>query len=228
MTLREKIEGVVVRKEWSELPSVLDRLTNSEFRRVQPIVREELLPRLTNDDFWEAYRHFLSYRPQAFLPCIHCIGKLAANGTLNLNTADVNAISARLTQEQKQKLASMALPYLNDEATATQLLDILSLNDTDTRIALLIRQHTPIGYYLLFKTLKHMPDHHEKCLACCRFIMRRDDDLAYNMASILRSYFALHEIQGHLSLNIEPYELSYLESSFHNFCFILQGRRPSL
>ena len=58
--------------------------------------------------------------------------------------------------------------------------------------------------------------------------MKRKDDLSYNMASILRTYFGLSEIQGQLSLKVEEYELSYLESSFEKFRFVLEGRRPNL
>lgn len=228
MTLKEKIESVVERKDWERLPTVLAKLTNSEFRRIQPIVREELLPLLTNEEFWEAYCHFLTYRPQAFLSCIHCIGPLAENGTLDFNNEHVVAISNLLDGEQRQKLTSMALPYLTTEKFVSQLFDAMKIEDADTRIAILIRENTPLTYYLLFNTLKSIPDHHDKCLRCCRFIMRRKDDLSYNMASILRTYFELNEIQGQLSLKVEHYELSYLESSFEKFRFVLEGRRPVL
>lgn len=228
MTLKEKIETVVTRKDWAGMPSVLDRLTNSEFRRLQPLMREEIFPKMTNEEFWESYRHFLAYRPQAFLSCIHCIKHLAENGTLDFNNEHVAAISQRLDPQQRQKLASMALPYLNNEKLVGQLFAAMQITEPATRVAILIRESTPLAYYLMFNTLKSMPDHHEKCLQCCRFVMKRKDDLSYNMASILRTYFGLSEIQGQLSLKVEEYELSYLESSFEKFRFVLEGRRPNL
>lgn len=202
------------------------RMSNSEFRRVQPVVRNEILPRLTNEDFWEAFSHFLAFRPQAFLSCIHCISGLAENGTLNLNNPHVVAIGNQLDERQRQKLVGMALPYLSTEQTIRQLFTAMHIDSIDTRLSLLIRESTPLAYYEIFKALKEMPDHHDKCVSCCRQIMKKQDDLSYNMASILRTYFGLSEIQGQLSLKVEQYELSYLEQSFGKFRFVLEGRRP--
>ena len=201
-------------------------MTNSEFRRVQPIVRNEILPRLTNEEFWEAFRHFLAFRPQAFLSCVHCIEGLIENGTLNLNNSHFIAIGKQLDDRQRQKLVSIALSYMPSEQTIRQLFAAMLIDNTDIRISLLIRESTPLTYYMLFKTLKEMPDHHDKCVSCCRQIMKKQDDLSYNMASILRAYFGLNEIQGQLSLKVEHYELSYLEQSFDTFRFVLEGRRP--
>mgnify|MGYP006988831446 CR=1 FL=1 len=228
MTLKEKIETVVVRKDWDRLPSVLEKLTNSEFRRVQPLVREELFPKLTNEEFWEAFSHFLAFRPQAFLSCIHCIKPLAENGTLDFNNCHVAAIRQLLTDTHKQKLATMAFPYLTSEKLVYQLFDALGIESSDTRLAIVVRENTPLSYFILFNMLKSMPDHHEKCLQCCKFILKRNDDLSFNMASILRTYFGLNEIKNQLSLKVEQYELSYLESSFDKFRFVLEGRRPTV
>jgi hypothetical protein len=226
LTLKEKIETIVIRKDWPKLSFVLKNLSNSEFRRVQPIVRNEILPRLTNEDFWEAFSHFLDFRPQAFLSCVHCIGALTENGTLNLNNQHIITIGKQLDEIQRQKLISMALHYLPSEQAVRQIFAAMRIDSPDTRISLFIRESTPLTYYLLFKTLKEMPDHHDKCVSCCRQIMKKQDDLSYNMASILRTYFGLNEIHGQLSLKVEQYELSYIEQSFEKFRFVLEGRRP--
>ncbi len=228
MSLKEKIEAVIARKDWGNLPSVLTRLTNSEFRRLQTLLREDLFQQLNNEEFWEAFRHFLDFRPQAFMACIHCIEHLADNGTLDFNNDNVSAIANILDPAQRQKLAAIALPYLTTEKLVNQLFDNLKIDKPESRIAILIRENSPLAYYLLFSALKTLHDHHDKCLQCCRFIMKRQDDLSYNMASILRTYFGLTEIQGHLSLKVEQYELSFIESSFENFRFVLEGRRPNL
>ena len=226
MTLKEQIEIVVSRKDWVRLEQTLRRMSNAEFRRVQPVVRNEILPHLTNEDFWEAFSHFLAFRPQAFLSCIHCISGLAENGTLNLNNPHVTAIGNQLDERQRQKLVGMALTYLPTEQTVRQLFEAMHIDSIDTRLSLLIRESSPLAYYLLFKTLKEMPDNHGKCVGCCLQIMKKQDDLSYNMASILRTYFGLSEIRGQLSLKVEQYELSYLEQSFDKFRFVLEGRRP--
>ncbi|MGM9685280.1 MAG: hypothetical protein ACI3YI_03515 [Bacteroidaceae bacterium] len=68
MTLSEKIGYVIGKKSWSRLPVLLNSLTNSELRRAEVLVREDLLDSLSNDDFWECYLHFVMFRPQGFLP----------------------------------------------------------------------------------------------------------------------------------------------------------------
>ena len=99
---------------------------------------------------------------------------------------------------------------------------------TSTSVALLIRIDTPLAYYILFRTLCHIPDNRPLALRCYRYILRRQNDRAFNMASILRTYFGLHEAGGQLSLHIEPYELSYLDRSFEQFCYVLDGKRPKV
>ena len=52
--------------------------------------------------------------------------------------------------------------------------------------------------------------------------------MAFNMASILRGYFGIEQINMNFSLRIEPYELNYIDKSFANFNNFLNGRRPVL
>lgn len=228
MTTKEKIEHLISRRDWERLPDMLRKMSNSEFRRCETIVREEILPRLDNDLFWETYRHFVGFRPQAFLTGITAVSGLSKGGTLEMDNEHVASLSTVLTPVQKKKLLNMALPLLTDEKHIDTLLKSLQVNDPVMRAQVLAGYTSPLTYYVLFKTLRNMPDNHDLCLRCCRFILNKGDDLSYNMASILREFFGLTEIQSQLSLSVQHYELSYIESSFENFRYVLEGRRPKI
>ena len=58
--------------------------------------------------------------------------------------------------------------------------------------------------------------------------MKKNNDMAYNMASILKHYFGIDELKATFSLLIEPYELSYIEQNYDNFNHVLKGKRPRL
>lgn len=226
--LQQRLTQLVGQRQWPQLHTLLGTLTNSEFRKVEQIVRQGILPTLPNEHFWEALAQLIAFRPQAFLTGITAISHLAADGTLMFQTPAATDLSCQLSDIQRQKLADMAIPLLRTEGQISALFDWLSITDERQQAALLIRSTTPLAYFMLFRTLRHIPDHRDFALRCCRHILRKGDDLSYNMAAILRAYFGLHEIQNQLSLRIEPYELSYLDTSFDTFRYAVEGKKPKV
>jgi len=226
ISLRDNIEGLLAQENWDGLDVLLRRLSNSEFRRAERIVRDEILANMDNSSFWASYRFFVLYRPQAFLPCISNIKHLASDGSLNFKNNDVAEISKSLSKANIGKLLGMAIPHLVTEQQFDELFNAFDFRSGSGCASLLIRHDTPLCYYMLFKTLVRHHDDRALILKCCHYLLKQNNDLAYNMASILRSYFGLHEIKIHLSLKIEPYEINYLDKSADTFYYILEGRRP--
>ena len=97
-----------------------------------------------------------------------------------------------------------------------------------SRIAILLKSESPIAYYVLFNSLKHLPEHQALVRKCCVYIMKRNNDMAYNMVSILRCYFGITDLRSQLSLRIEPYELSLVDRSYQTFLDFLNGKRPKV
>ena len=93
---------------------LLNSLTNSELRRAEVLVREDLLDSLSNDDFWECYLHFVMFRPQGFLPCIINIRRYSEDGSLSFDNDSVRTLNEQLSSANKGKLCGMALPHLHD------------------------------------------------------------------------------------------------------------------
>ena len=124
------------------------------------------------------------------------------------------------------KMVRMAIGLLETEEQISGLFSWLRIDQPGQRASALLSLNTPIAYYLLFQTLRHAEGERELVLRCCQMLIRKSDDLSFNMVAILREYFGLTELKNTLSLRIQPYELSYIDSSYANFEHVLQGKRP--
>lgn len=223
--LRRKVEAA----DWDSLAQVFSRLTHSQQRRVQEQMRLEVLPTLCNAHFWLAYAHLVAVKPQAFLACIMAAERLAKEGTLDTDCEGAHLLISLITHKQANKVADMAMPMLCSEQQIESLLALLNIDQDEERLALLLRQHTPLCYYLLLRTLQRLEHRHDLALRCSRYILRRADDKSLNMVSILRTEFSLHELDSlHLSLHLEPYELSRICASLEQFQYALDGKKPKL
>lgn len=195
---------------------------------MERLVRVEILPTLPNDEFWAALLYLIKYREQAFLTGILAAEHLAKDGTLRFDTAEAVELANRLSAPQVQKLMNMAVPLMQTEEQMTELFERFRFDDEYQRVVVLLRQSSPLAYFLVFKTLRHVADNHELVGQCCRLLQKRGDDLSLNMASILAAYFGLTDIQVPMSLRIEPYELSYLDHSYERFRYALEGKKPKI
>lgn len=231
MINKEYILNIIKNKDWTGLKSTFSHLTNAEFRKTEVIMRDQIMPSLSNDDFWDAYTHLLIYRRQSFLTCILSIGKLSQTGELNLHCMNAAKLVDWLnvnSPESKAKIVRMAVPLLTSASQIKDLFSLFGFDNERERVAILVKETTPDAYYLLFDTLKHAPENRSLLTSVCIALIQKGDDLSFNMASILKSYFDLDTIKSNFSLHIEAYELSYIDKSYDNFVRVLTGKRPSL
>lgn len=222
------IQSIIATGDAEALHTFLDRLTNTEFRRVERSVREEVLPQLSDPDFWTTYLHLIIYKRQAFLSAIRAAAHLAESNQLRFDSPAALQVAATLGPDHSLKAADMLLPLLHTRQQIEAAFRLFGIDDERQQVRLLIRVDTPLCYYLLLRTLAHIPDKRTLALNCYRLLLRRGTDTAYNMASIVRAYFGLSETRSQFSLRIEPYELSYLDSSYERFLHVLEGKRPRL
>ena len=119
------------------------------------------------------------------------------------------------------------LPLMQTEEQAWGLLEAFHVENEVTRLSVLLKVNSPLSYYLIFKTLKLVED---KVIAhkCCMVIIKRGDDKAFNMVSLIKTYFGLDELPARFSLTIEPYELSHIDKDFDAFLHVLNGKRPRI
>ena len=225
------IESSIRSGDWDGLYQQFQSASNAEFRRMETMVRERVMPQLTNEEFWEAYLHLLQYRRQAFLPCILAVAGLAKAGTLDLNCKEAQEMVRWLHANSPQsvvKIVRMAVPLLTTASQIEGFLRLFEFHDERECVAVLVKESTPHAYYALFNVLRRAADNQPLLHSACLAIMKKNDDMSFNMASLLRSYFGLNDIKSTFSLQIEPYELSYIEQSYENFEHILKGKRPKI
>jgi len=225
------LHQLILDNKWEQLCSVFAAMSHTDFRRAESFIRTTVLPQLPNEAFWETLLHLVRFRRQAFLSGVLSIAHLAQDGTLDFRSPHAAALAAHLQQTHPAsilKVVNMMLPLLQTEQQATALFHTFHIDDHRQRIMVLLKVESELSYYLLFNTLRHQADNRKLALDCCRYIIRRNNDMAYNMAALLQAYFGLHELRGQFSLHIEPYELSSLDRGQQTFYHILHGKRPTI
>lgn len=230
MQHKERIMQFISIRDWQGMNRMLSSLSNMEFRQMEYMVRTSVLPCLENDLFWEALLHLIIYKRQAFMAGVTSCEHLIKTNTLDFTNESITALSQHLSAtnpESLKKIANMLLPILKSEAQVLAMFTALHLDDEITRIGSLLKVDTPLSYYLIFKSLKMLDD---RVIArkCCTIIMKRNNDMAFNAVSLIKTYWAIDDLPARFSLNIEEYELNYIDRNFANFERILNGKRPIL
>lgn len=206
---------------WNDLFQYLDHLSNSNFKSAKFILENDVLLLASSHDFWEASSRLVEYRPKAFL---NSVAKVARNrqirGNWEVDFEFLKRIAVLLSGKEAQpaccRFIRFLLPLFSTEQDIDNLFTIFGIDSVKDRIILLREVPGSVHFFFMFNLLRSQDDH-ELVVDCCRFLIKQGDDLSYNMASLLKSYFDLKEVKGIFSLHLQPYELGYLESSFPTF-----------
>lgn len=225
------VSAFIVNGDWEGLKSLLNRLTNSEFRKTEALIRTQILPSLTNSQFWDAYFHLITYKRQAFLSGILAIARLARHDELSLDNDSARQAAQWLRHDAADatiKLLRMAIPLLHSYSQIDEFLSVFHEDNTLAVLQVLMAENTHHAYYAMFELLKRHADDHELVKQTCLGLIKKNTDLSFNMASIVRCYFGINDIRSTFSLQIEPFELNYIDKSYDNFIHVLQGKRPRI
>ncbi|MBR3618360.1 MAG: hypothetical protein IKN44_01245 [Bacteroidaceae bacterium] len=217
-------------RDWEGLGRMLRSLSNMEFRRMERVMREEVLTELDNEAFWETLLHIIIYKRAGFISGATAVGHLATDGTLNFEAEGVRLLYEHLKETDEGsivKLCNMIMPALQTEVQVMGLWSAFHVENEVTRLTMLLKVDSPLSYYLIFKTLKLIED---KVVArkCCMSLIKRQDDRAFNAVCIIKAYFGLDDLPGRFSMKIEPYELSHIDRNYDTFCHVLDGKRPNV
>lgn len=221
---------LVKARDWDGLAQQMGRLSNMEFRRLESVMRKEVLTELENGLFWETLLHIIKFKRSAFLSGVLAARHLAEKGMLDFTDEHVEQLYKHLkatSPESVVKICNMILPALQTETQAEGLFRALHIDNEVTRLSILLKVDSPLAYYLVFNTLKTVEDK-QTARKCCMTIIKRGDDRAFNMASLVKTYFGLDELPARFSLAIEPYELNHIDKDFDTFLHVLNGKRPKL
>ena len=230
MTHKERLEQLIGTRDWEGLTQMLGNLSNMELRRMERVMREEVLTGLENDLFWETLLHLIIFKRAAFISGVTALTHLAKDGTLDFEVESVDRLCEHLkatNQESLVKMCNMMVPELRTEAQVMGMFEAFHVENEVTRLAVLLKAEHDLSYYLIFKTLKLIED---KLVArkCCVALMKRQDDRAFNAVCLIKAYFGLDDLPARFSLTIEQYELSHIDRDYNTFIHVLNGKRPRI
>ena len=224
-----QISKYIESRDWEGLSLQLSRMSNSEFRRTETTIRT-YMQSLDNALFWEAWQHLLEYRHQAFLACVLSVRHLAKNNKIDFKSEEAQRCAAWIIKyhsDEVVKILRMAIPLLCTETQISEMFNLFGIDDEESWISILIREETPLSYYMLFRALQKADD---PALSRAVFlnIIKRNTDISFNMSSIIKTYFGLDDVKSHFAQLVQPYELSHITRSYDNFYYYLMGKQPTI
>lgn len=231
MTISTPITQFISHKDWEGLYNCFNRMTNSDFRRSEKIIREQILPKLDNENFWDTYMHLNMYRPQSFISGILAISNLIKQNKLSLDCKEAQETAQWFNEKHSDsniKILKMAIPLLTSHEQIEDFFSLFKTNSPQSLISILLNESSDHAYFTLFKHLKYISDNHDIVRQTCIVLIKKNTDKSYNMASILQCYFDIKDIKSTFSLDIQPYELNYIDKSYDNFVKFLNGKKPCL
>lgn len=225
ITLR--ITEYTANADWRGLTLYLDSLTHSAFRTACIILGGEALDRTERSTFWLLTTHLMLWQPKAF---VVTMGKAVVR-RVEMNLMAFDDEEAMPLYEQlrgpshvidRDKLLLLWLPICDTPAKMEFLLNNLDTVTIQHRLDFLLRIPNNVASFVILRTLRIEEHNRQLLLNTARQLMRRGDGLAFNLASLMRTFFDLAELRGTFSLNIPPYALSRLDTDFDAFCRSMQ------
>lgn len=234
--ISQMLATYATRHDWEGMLNYLHQLSNARFRSAGISLANDVLRKLSADDFWQCFLCIVSDNTKAHLMTFLKAAvqnyrefRLTFNHPALLTFARQTSEKALVIDERKT--LQTLIPIVRTPEEVQQLIEAFSV-DTDhpegvldnyqQRITYyLIAAETMPAYYVLFLMLRQGDDHRETLISVCRQLLARHSRLAFNLVSIMKNYFDLSEVPGTFSLRISPFELSRLDSGYQTFCNIM-------
>ena len=200
----------------------LDTLSNARFRTAGYILCERTMLQCPKSMFWALSEALVEYNSRAFLVTV-----LKAFLTRRNEAADVGITDEgfrdfcchfRDNNEDCRKILQNILPVLDDHTEMRQLFSYLGMDNQAQWIPFLLKCHTLPSSFLLFNSLHFIEHDTDQLERIAYYLIRSGDSLSYNLASLMKAYFGLSHIKGTFSLNLKPYELARIATSYSVFC----------
>ena len=219
--IEQRLETILQSGQIISLIHYLEKLSNKDFRTAGYLLGEKLLLGLSESVFWDIFRALTDYSSKAFLITLtKTICKRYQKGDISLYHNALKDFIFNILENKRyidqNKFLTLLLPVLKKPEEFDYLLSLFQVRDIN-RMNILMRCGTVPAFFVLFKTMKHLESDKMLLRRCCSILKKKNDRLSYNMVSIVKSYFGLHDISGIFSLNIRPYELSYIDTSYQTF-----------
>ena len=225
--LNERLDALICEADSAKFSAFAEALTCKDFRRACVILSDYTLPSITDENvFWHAFVFLCRCNAKAFLvTCLKAVRRLYLNGKLTFHSDILAEYAAEVARNDlnidRQKFLTFVLPFIRTGKEINYLWRIFSLDDTKTRIHYLIQSNTPAVYYCIFREAGKMVGESAYLEKLCAALIRKNDALAFNLVSIMQSYYGIASHDWKFSLTIKPYQLAYIDKSEANFRKVL-------
>lgn len=214
--LKNKLNHCVQRKDAELLLSTLQSLSVSDFRTAGYMLAEEILPTLSNDDYWSFFLTIVPYHAKAYLGTfLKAAHKLYVKGVLNMSEQSLQLFSQQCSSIDRGKTLTALLPLAKTYQEIEMLIRTFCHNQLSIASAFLIKAQSIPCYYQLFMMLKMADPQDIRAIALS--VLRVGDARAYRMTSILKAYFDISDLPVQLSFRVQDYELNRLDQGYEQF-----------
>ena len=213
-----RIRPAVCQEDFDELLELLDSFSNSQFRTAVYMLGERYALELPADGFWRLFSVLLQRDSKAFLiVMLKALAQRMEKGEASIEDEGFKNLCHIMNEVDRQKTLQFLLPYLKDEEQVRYLFRCFSM-EANEWIPYLIKVNTLPCAFVLFSSLRYIEHERDYLVRIAYYLMKRGDGLSFNLASLMKAYFGLEELKGTFSLQLKPFELARLETSYKAFC----------
>ncbi len=211
--LRAKLLRLAAAGDGAGLLSLLLSLTNSERRTAGYLLAEEVLPAVSPAHYWQLFAAVVPADTKAYLVTfLKAAVTLCGTEGFTVRGEEFAHFASAATPVDRVKVLETLLPALTDADEAAALLALFAADDEELRLGSLLRAGTPLAYYLMFRALRRHESERDLLRHYATLLIRRGDQLSFNMANVIRCYFGVDDIPGTFSMQLPPYMQSRLDA----------------
>ena len=182
---------------------------------------EALVRRLLSMDdaeYWSTFVHYYEESPKEYLVTL-----LRGIGERNPLSSDLfRTLVPVFSEIDRQKIIDHLADSFTEPHSLLALLRLLGYSEPASWIPLLVKHRSLPSAFLLLQALRYVEEDKELLLRVARYLLRRGDSVAFNLASIMRLSFDIESLRGTFSLKMEPWQLHKMENDWNFFAQRMQ------
>lgn len=216
--LDRKMSPLIMIEDYKAILKMLDSFSNSQFRTAVYMLGEKYALELNADAFWRLFAVLLQKDSKAFLVVmLKALAQRMERGDLDIKDDGFQTLCYMMNDVDRQKTLTFLLPYLKDVEHVQYMFRSFAM-EAHEWIPYLIKVNTLPCAFVLFSSLRYIEHERDYLVRIAYYLMKRGDGLSFNLASLMKAYFGLEELKGTFSLQLKPFELARLETSYKAFC----------
>lgn len=220
------LEDLATQGDWQAMGDVLNSLGASAQRVASSRLKNEILPGLQGESFWECFVAIVPLSTKAYLGTfLKVAAKLYDAGKIDIRNERLRRFADETAEADHsidmEKTLQTFLPIVRTTDEVYYLLEAFHLTTSKEKIEQLVDHLSPKTCYVLFMEMRKTDSEPQFLTQVCNRLLVEGSRIAYNLVSIAKEYFDLRDVKARFSLNIGAYQLSNLEKSEEDFEKIL-------